>query len=151
MSIGGGSDVTVTCEPDRVSCKEMQKIHFQSPMSRPPRSDLYKHPLSLCSPRLPSLPSYPCGPPYSLPSTNVRGRLLSLRASPLRRVTPLLFTHAVFFFTVFLPAVHIAAPIVKTPIFPRPAYHQPAVLFHLLISGMLSVEKFRLCFRLLSA
>src|SRR6266576_7107097 len=122
------------------------KIHFQSPMARPPRSDLYKHPFSLCSPRLLPLPSCPppsplC-PPHFLPSIYVRGRLPSLWTPPPRRRVTLLLSIHVFFLIAFAPVVRTAAPIVKTQIFRPPPYHRPAVLFHPLISDMPLAEKF---------
>lgn len=155
-SIGGECECDVTCHVRARSSQlqEMQKNRFQSPMSRPPRSDLYKHPFSLCSPRLFPLPSYPPPPPFCpphfLPSIYVRGRLPSLWTPPPRRRVILLLSIHVLFLIAFAPVVHIAVPIVKTQIFRRPPYHRLAVLFHPLISDMPLVEKFPLCFLLLS-
>ena len=130
------------------------KIRFQSPMSRHPRSDLYKHPFSLCSPRLLPLPSCPSPPPlcppHTLTSIYVRGRLPSLWTPPPRRRVTLLLSIHVLFLIAFAPVVHIAAPIVKMQTFRLPPYHRPAVLFHPLISDMPLVEKFLHCFLLLS-
>ena len=95
-------DVTCHVRARSSQLQEIQKIRFQSPMSRPPRSDLYKLPFSLCSPRLLPLPSCPRCPPRSFPSTYVRGRLFGVRTPPLRRVTTLLIIHAVFLTAFFL-------------------------------------------------